>query len=165
MCSRASSASAVEQWVNSDCPLQVTLPRLWMPARKHSLPRKQHSPSSCISFSTSFSSRNKSWRGILHACAPLALPSIPLLLWHLAAGDSTRQPRWQGQPSRDSLAGSSSQRHLHLAQRHMKLGTLISPAGFPTGTWFQLGHATYASVPQKQPGANTPMQRKHAENR
>lgn len=24
----------------------------------------------------------------------------------------------------------------------MKLGTLISPVGFPTSTWFQLGHAT-----------------------
>lgn len=108
MGSRASSASAVVQWVNSNCPLQVTLLQLCMPARKHSFPRKRCSPSSCISFSTSLSSRNKSWRGILHASAPLALPSIPLLLWHLAAGDSTRQPRWQGQPSRELISTPSA---------------------------------------------------------
>lgn len=94
------------QWVNSKCPLQVTLLGLWMPARKHSFPRKRHSPSSCI-FSTNLSPRNKSWRGFLHSSTPL-LPSIPLLLWHLAAGDSTRQPRWQGQPSRELISTPSA---------------------------------------------------------
>lgn len=69
-------------------------------ASQETLPRKRCSPSSCISFSTSLSPGNKSWRGILHASTPL-LPSIPLLLWYLAAGDSTRQPWWQGQRSRE----------------------------------------------------------------
>lgn len=54
-----------------------------------------------------FHPRNKSWRGILRASTPL-LPSIPLFLWYLAAGDSTRQPRWQGQRSRELISMPSA---------------------------------------------------------
>lgn len=95
---------------------------------------------------------------------------MPLLLWrfppsHCSSGTWQLVTAQGNHGGRDSLAGSSSQRHLHLAQWHRKLGMLVSPAGFPTGTWFQLGHTTYASVSQKQPGANTPMHSKHTENR